>query len=80
MITWAQLDRHAKPIILCNIEGYWNPLLALVEHMREEKFVREGLEFKLDVVKSADDVVPAFEERVKANLGMPAINPLRTKL
>ena len=28
--TWAQLDRHAKPIILCDIDGYWAPLIKLI--------------------------------------------------
>ena len=80
VMTWAQLDRHAKPIVLCNIDSYWNPLLTLVEHMRAEKFIREGLEFKLDVVTSALDVIPAFEARAKVNAGKPVINPVRTKL
>ena len=62
--TWAQLDQHAKPIILCNIEDYWEPFLTLIRHMREEKFIREGMEFKLDVVTTAADVVPAFEYRL----------------
>src|SRR4029078_8963456 len=26
--TWAQLDRHAKPIIICDIDDYWSPLLS----------------------------------------------------
>ena len=62
--TWAQLDQHAKPIILCNIENYWEPYLTLLKHMRAERFIREGMEFKMDVVKSAADVVPAFEYRL----------------
>ena len=62
--TWAQLDQHAKPIILCNIENYWEPYLTLLRHMRAEKFIREGMEFKMDVVKTAADVVPAFEYRM----------------
>ena len=62
--TWAQLDQHAKPIILCNIENYWEPYLTLLRHMRVEKFIREGMEFKMDVVKTAADVVPAFEYRM----------------
>jgi uncharacterized protein (TIGR00730 family) len=62
--TWAQLDRHAKPIILCNIENYWEPYLTLLKHMRAERFIREGMEFKMDVVKTAADVVPAFEYRL----------------
>ena len=62
--TWAQLDQHAKPIILCNIENYWEPYLTLLKHMRAERFIREGMEFKMDVVKTAADVVPAFEYRM----------------
>ena len=33
-MTWAQLGRHKKPILIANIDGYWDPLLALLEHMR----------------------------------------------
>jgi uncharacterized protein (TIGR00730 family) len=63
--TWAQLDRHAKPIIICDIDNYWAPLITLIEHMRQEKFIREGLEFKLEVVKSAEEVVSVFEDRLR---------------
>jgi hypothetical protein len=80
MITWAQLERHFKPIILCNVEGYWNPLLALIDHMRKEKFIREGLEFTLDVVNGPEDIVPAFERRAAMNAGRPMLNPLRVKV
>jgi hypothetical protein len=80
IMTWAQLEQHVKPIVLCNVEGYWNPLLSLIDHMRAEQFIRAGLEFKLDVVKTAEDVIPAFEARQKANAGKPVINPLRSKL
>ncbi len=78
--TWAQLEQHAKPIILCSIGGYWDPLVTLLNHMREEKFIREGLEFKLDVVKSAAEVIPAFEYRLKASRDRLAAEPLIRKL
>src|SRR6202008_5173912 len=38
-LTWAQLGRHKKPILIANIKGYWDPLLTLIEHMRAVKFV-----------------------------------------
>jgi uncharacterized protein (TIGR00730 family) len=63
--TWAQLDRHAKPIIICDIDNYWGPLITLIEHMRQEKFIREGLELKLEVVKSAEEVISVFEDRLR---------------
>ena len=78
--TWAQLDQHSKPIILCNIENYWTPLLTLFDHMREENFIRGELEFKLDVVKRVEDVLPAFEHRLSATRGKVPIGPIRKKL
>ena len=63
--TWAQLDRHAKPIIICDIDNYWAPLITLIEHMRQERFIREGLELKLEVVKSAEEVISVFEDRLR---------------
>jgi len=78
--TWAQLDQHAKPIILCNIEGYWDPLVKLLDHMRAERFIREGLEVRMDVVKSADEVIPAFEYRLEKTRGKIPAEPLLGKL
>ena len=31
VLTWAQLDLHAKPILLLNAQGYWDPLIGLIE-------------------------------------------------
>jgi uncharacterized protein (TIGR00730 family) len=78
--TWAQLDQHAKPIIICNIDGYWSPLITLIDHMRTEKFIREGLELKLDVVKSAEDVLPAFQHRMAQTKGKVPREPMRKTL
>ena len=41
-LTWAQLGRHKKPILLANINGYWDPLLTLIDHMRAQKFLPRG--------------------------------------
>ncbi len=62
--TWAQLGRHKKPIIVANIDNYWEPLLTLVSHMEEEQFIREGLEVHFEVVDRAKDIVPAFLDRL----------------
>ncbi len=64
--TWAQLARHNKPIIIANINDYWRPLLNLLAHMREEQFIREGLEVHFEVVDRAEDIVPVFLERLAA--------------
>ncbi len=58
-LTWAQLGRHRKPIILANIDGFWDPFLALLKHMQDEAFIRAGLEVRFVTVDRAEDIVPA---------------------
>jgi hypothetical protein len=41
MITWGQLGFHRKPIALLNDDGFYAPLIAMVEHMMRHGFVRE---------------------------------------
>lgn len=63
ILTWAQLGQHSKPVIMCSIENYWEPLSVLIDHMRKENFIREGMEVLVDVAKTADDVIPLYEFR-----------------
>ncbi|HUJ27041.1 MAG TPA: TIGR00730 family Rossman fold protein, partial [Myxococcales bacterium] len=42
-ITWGQLGLHEKPIGVLDTEGYWTPLLALLDHLNAEGFVRPAL-------------------------------------
>ena len=49
-LTWKQLGRHTKPILLANIDGFWEPLLALLAHMRATQFIRPTL--AVDVLKA----------------------------
>ena len=39
--TWAQLGLHAKPCGLLNVQGYYSPLLAFLDRMVEERFLRD---------------------------------------
>jgi uncharacterized protein (TIGR00730 family) len=78
--TWAQLDRHNKPIILCNIDAYWSPLVTLFNHMREELFIRPELEFRIDVVDKVRDIVPAFHHRQSKSRGKVPLEPVRKTL
>jgi len=59
-LTWSQLGQHDKPIILANIEQFWEPFRALLAHMRLEAFIRPGLEVNFKVVESAADIVPTL--------------------
>jgi uncharacterized protein (TIGR00730 family) len=61
-LTWSQLGRHSKPIVLVNIESFWNPLLKLFDKMSAEAFIRPGLELNMLVVERVDDVIPAIDK------------------
>jgi uncharacterized protein (TIGR00730 family) len=57
-LTWAQLGRHKKPILIANIEQFWEPLLALLDHMRKLEFIRSGLTFNLLQAERVEDILP----------------------
>lgn len=57
-MTWAQLGRHRKPILLADIDGFWAPLEDLISHMQAEAFIREGFEVSYLVAKRAEDIIP----------------------
>jgi uncharacterized protein (TIGR00730 family) len=40
ILTWAQLGIHQKPCGLLNVAGYYDPLVALIDHSVAERFVR----------------------------------------
>lgn len=60
-LTWSQLGRHAKPIVVANIKGFWDPFLNLLAHMRTQKFIRNGLEVGFEIVSEAHEIVPAID-------------------
>ena len=60
IMTWAQLGRHRKPIVFANIAGFWNPMLALLDHMRGEGFVHTAHLVQPVVVDEAARIVPAI--------------------
>ncbi len=65
-ITWVQLGRHRKPILLANIEGFWQPLCALIDHMKSLEFIRGDLNFDLLVAEKVDDILPMLQKAAAA--------------
>jgi uncharacterized protein (TIGR00730 family) len=57
-MTWKQLGRHSKPVLLANIDGFWEPLLALVAHMRATQFIRPTLPVDLLKAERVEDILP----------------------
>jgi len=64
-LTWTQLGRHVKPIVLANIDGFWNPLLELFDRMSGEAFIRPGFELKMTVADRVEDILPAIKSALK---------------
>ena len=62
MMTWAQLGQHKKPVVLVNINGFWSPLLKLLDHMRHQGFIRPDMEIPYLVARSADDALPMIQD------------------
>jgi uncharacterized protein (TIGR00730 family) len=66
-MTWAQLGRHKKPILIANINGFWDPLLSLLAHMRVLGLVpppANGVE--LLVVERVEDILPKLQAAARA--------------
>jgi uncharacterized protein (TIGR00730 family) len=59
-LTWVQLGRHAKPVVVANIDGFWTPFLKLLTHMKADTFIRPGLDVSFTVVDDAAKIVPAI--------------------
>jgi uncharacterized protein (TIGR00730 family) len=64
-ITWAQLGRHRKPILIANIDHFWDPLCALLDHMEKLQFIRAGLDVNLLVADRIEDVLPKLKEAAR---------------
>ena len=57
-LTWQQLGRHSRPVLLANIDGFWEPLLALLTHMRATQFIRPGLSVEVLKADRVEDILP----------------------
>lgn len=64
VLTWAQIGLHGKPIVLVDVQGYWSPLVALIEQVIAAGFAAAGLRELFTVVPD----VPALEVALRARL------------
>ena len=57
VVTWAQLGMHRKPCCLLNVEGYYDPMLAMIDRANEDKFLRPQHRKLVLVGKSIEDLL-----------------------
>jgi uncharacterized protein (TIGR00730 family) len=63
-LSWIQLQRHKKPLLVVNLKGFWNPFIALIEHLIARGFIRNGpLRFLL--AERIEDVLPRLRAAVR---------------
>ena len=64
VLTWSQLDLHKKPIVVVNVDGFWDPLVGLIDHVIEKGFASPSLKDLFVVASSADTALSYLEERL----------------
>ncbi len=62
IVTWRQLGLHDKPVVLVDQDGYWGPLLGLVDHIVDNRFAGPAVHALWQVVQSVDAVLPALAD------------------
>jgi len=61
IITWKQLQQHSKPIVFVNIDGYWDPFLALIDRVVEAGFGHHKVKELYQVVENVEGIFAALE-------------------
>lgn len=61
-ITWLQLKIHEKPVILYNIEGYYDKLIEFIDHAKDSGFIDGNNKILLHSVDNLDDCVRCLEQ------------------
>ncbi len=60
VLTWAQIGLHGKPIYLVDIDDYWQPLVALVDHIVAEGFAETSVRNLFKLVKTPAALLDAL--------------------
>lgn len=68
VLTWKQLRLHDKPVVVVDVDGYWRPLLGLVDHMVAQGFAQSTHRGLFTVVDEVDDVFNALAHEPEPSL------------
>ncbi len=64
IMTWRQLGQHNKPMVFANINGFWDPMLALLDHLRRTGFIHSGHLLQPIVANRVDAIIPAIIDKL----------------
>jgi uncharacterized protein (TIGR00730 family) len=71
-LTWVQLGHHEKPVLLANINGFWGPLLLLIRHMQQLKFIHSEHRFRFLVADAIGEVLPKLYSHLRLSATQPS--------
>lgn len=60
VLTWRQLGLHEKPVVLANVDGYWDPLIGLMQHVVNQEFADASVLNFITVCSDIESVVQAL--------------------
>jgi len=80
IMTWAQLGRHEKPMVFANINGFWNPMLELLRHMRGQGFIHTAERVQPLVIDNVEDIIPTIIEKVEGARDLDGADEVIAKL
>ncbi|MEM1401179.1 MAG: TIGR00730 family Rossman fold protein, partial [Pseudomonadota bacterium] len=60
ILTWKQLRLHDKPVIIADIDGYWQSMMTMIDHIIDSGFAKPAHRDLYTVVDTIDQVIPAL--------------------
>jgi uncharacterized protein (TIGR00730 family) len=75
VLTWAQLGFHAKPCILLDVEGFWDPLAMMVDRATEEGFIPRANRDLMLTAPSVEDALDLVAGHRRRDIPVPAMPP-----
>lgn len=71
IMSWRTLALHEKPMVMLNTQGYWTPLLDLIERVINRRFASANVRDSIRFVDSASDVLPILQSMPRGSLMKP---------
>ena len=73
IITWRQLSLYNKPVVILNIDGYYDPLLSMLKKAIDEKFMHPKNQETWSIAYSPQEVLSEFALQSNSNFNMRSI-------
>jgi uncharacterized protein (TIGR00730 family) len=75
ILSWARLGLHAKPVVFLDLNGFWAPLFALIEHTMDQGFTPRSFSAAWRAVDEVEQVLPTLRTMLAAGPAV-AMTPL----